>query len=983
METNINLYASKISTEHPISVWPLDSVDAFAMSAISKQYYKSDKPANIYGDIDYGLPLVYGSKNSLRLLHTDTDDDYVVKDIRPWIDARYDPDVGTETTWRRWLTTDYDNLRWEDSYVVPMSSPSVRYHAYGMFTEVGKYNTYTAEMWIRIEAHTKRAKKIWGSSNTLDGLWINDNFLTLVVGKHNKSYAIENWYRPMLINVTYTPTNCRLLINGEEVISLIYNAKDLLFVDDDGNDIDDLVFIADDTFGLFEIDCFSLFPYVLPNDVLRRHFVWGQGVGDIKQFSSSYETKFGFIDYSFANYANNIIYPDLTPWDSGYKSGFETTTKSLVSPNYQLPEINVQGRNIDDLYVENLYRNDTDNALDRPFFTFRPEYDWDQPSYFRWNKLQNTDTPIQIFYGVFEQWSALDNTEEKPLVVFSKISDGQQVRISVDGTNVYYKLNDEVFHSFAIEEDKPFSVGFDLNKVFNGSNYALRNFFLNLGDIECFVGGDGNKTFPNKIYAIGFADTDNAVRNALPSYFDENGIVMPDQLFETTYATYTLIPKIQYGEFYLDVAADLYWEEAVALDVLGKNLRKDQFTIEPRLDYLQINYGYDGHYKILSIPDEGDYFDFTSAELRTWVTFQKLGEKERPLRDFSPKFLRVTKVVEPTENWENERYEVMNGTVVYPPSDVDYDQLKMIVYFTAKTSGVINSPFAIKRLQIAGQVFEGTMKDKQGNEVECANIMTRTGSIIKAADPVAIYKENTPTLYLSKDSGLEPRNGGSFLFTFNDEKAAYCPLAMVNFFMRPNYEDFVNEVLVEIVNGDRKYYFKRMPDSNKSFHLVDENGDSVRNCTLYVNGQPGEIIPILDNQWVSVGIEFAEPLRAGGKVVDIWFNSGAVYQNISVTKVTIDQVFSTAIVRKWSKVKEKTWTQWQTETDTDSKPYTYSTLLSDSSFLEYPVPPSEIYDIYTGTNHNVVDDGYVLGGSDTFGHHISKIDWEGYDRKPN
>ena len=60
---------------------------------------------------------------------------------------------------------------------------SIIYDSFGMFTNEGKYNSYTAEFWIRIDARLTESKKIWGTIDTFDGLWVNDNYITLVVGK--------------------------------------------------------------------------------------------------------------------------------------------------------------------------------------------------------------------------------------------------------------------------------------------------------------------------------------------------------------------------------------------------------------------------------------------------------------------------------------------------------------------------------------------------------------------------------------------------------------------------------------------------------------------------------------------------------------------------------------------------------------------------------------------------------------------------------
>ena len=189
---SLNTYSSKVFSEHPIGVWSLDYIE----EEYSPSYSTSSPPAFVDDTSSFGLPMVYGSTQSVRIYKAG---DGLISDVelRPWSNVRFDPDSGREQKWSDWEgKTDYDGLRYEDYFEQEISAPSILYLGYGMFTEEGKYNTYTAEMWVRIDPRLERSRKIWGTPNTYDGLWVNDNYLTLVVGNQHKSYAIENWYRP-------------------------------------------------------------------------------------------------------------------------------------------------------------------------------------------------------------------------------------------------------------------------------------------------------------------------------------------------------------------------------------------------------------------------------------------------------------------------------------------------------------------------------------------------------------------------------------------------------------------------------------------------------------------------------------------------------------------------------------------------------------------------------------------------------------------
>ncbi len=132
---------------------------------------------------------------------------------------------------------------------------------------------------MRINPRVTQPRKIWGTLTTLDGIWVNDNYITLTVGGKYKSYAIENWFRPMLVNVTYNSKQARLLINGVEVVSLDldpdnfdFDTLDETLVGEEGN----LGFMGYPNIDTYEIDAVSIFPYIVPDAVCKRRFVWGQ-----------------------------------------------------------------------------------------------------------------------------------------------------------------------------------------------------------------------------------------------------------------------------------------------------------------------------------------------------------------------------------------------------------------------------------------------------------------------------------------------------------------------------------------------------------------------------------------------------------------------------------------------------------------------------------------------------------------------------------
>ena len=974
--SELNIYASRIFGEHPLAIWPLDNFDSGTSTQYSSMHYPALIGTETENNMDVGVPLCYGSSGSLKL-YPEPERKIGVSQIRIWEKVHYEPDTGKEQHWTEYAGIDYGKLLVEEQSIVMVNAPSIEYESYGMFSEEGKYNSYTAEMWIRIDARSNYAQKIWGNVAGFDGLWVMDNYLILQVGDQWKSYAIENWYRPMLVAVTYTPEQARLVINGQEVISLKLDptATDFtqkIVADPIRASVHLLGFICPDDALIYEVDNFSIFPYIVPDLALKRRFVWGQGVENISDISNAYQTNTIYFDYPFAEYANNVIFPDLWTWETGYLDGFVSTGKSLRTPAYELPEIFIAGRDLDALYLENQFNNSVINN-DVPWFTFKPEYDWDMPSYLRFNNIEKLTEKVQSIVGVFETIDA----EKYPLMVFKKTWSNDEVRISVEDDKLIYEHNGvEIARE---TQTGRFAVGFDLNRIVNGTDFPqLRSFFSSVSDVELFVGGDGVTTFNGKIYRVGLSDTSNMARQEFASAFRSNGIVYPElqYLFIEKYCTYTLRPFMAYGKFWLDVAANAYWEANVPLEVLAQNIQTNDgnWNYERTLDSFQINFGYDGEYTIVD-----DYYKFDNAELKTYISFQPttMTEEEKEtflFRNLAPTHLHKNRIVDASTDFERKAYEIINGTVVIPPAPEGY---QVVIYFISNAKSVIRSPMYVKSLSFASLA---SLDERN-------TINTLYGIPVSSASRFAITKENLPYLYLTKDSGIEPLDGPVHI-DVSSTNSEY-NMGLLNMFIKPNFANMDGDVLFEIRYNSDTVQFK----GDKTTGMFDLSWGSLnaktKHTQMFKNGEPiyaynadGTIagtasMKLVDNQWAFIGFEFPEVLGMSEADAGIDLYPGAVYQNIMSSKIGGAQIQQNIITRKWEEVHDgdtKLWSDWAG--------INYLELLTEGKYLEYPVDPSDLYNLFTGHNSFVFDDGKnaTIRSLESKAH--TNVRWDTFDRRP-
>ena len=257
------------------------------------------------------------------------------------------------------------------------NKPSLIVPGKGFLNKSGQYKEYTVEFWTRINSNAYEPKKIFGPISSNDGLYVESGFLTLVIGTEFSSHFVGEWFRPMLIHVRVIRNNATVLLNGEEIINLPINTDTLdlpEILDEFGDSQDWLGFYAYTDVTPVEVDCVAIYPYSVAINIAKRRWVYGQGVLSPEGINSAYGGTAAFIDYPFADYTANYNYPDFAQWEQGAFDNLTTTSNSLTTPQYSLPEISLDSKTLTQLYADN---KEIQDPLDYNFITFRPNNSWD------------------------------------------------------------------------------------------------------------------------------------------------------------------------------------------------------------------------------------------------------------------------------------------------------------------------------------------------------------------------------------------------------------------------------------------------------------------------------------------------------------------------------------------------------------------------------------------------------------------------------
>jgi hypothetical protein len=516
--------------------------------------------------------------------------------------------------------------------VDPNSKPSLIIPAEGFLGADGQYKQYTLEAWIRVNSDSKTLKRIIGPIGSDDGVYVEGPFLILKIGSNFGSYYVGEWYRPMLMHIRVGDNNASLLINGEEVISLVYLTEDLNLpttIDENGKNQDWIGFYAYEDVSPIEIDCVALYTYSVPLVLAKKRFVYGQGVEFPEGINQAYSGSSIYIDYPFADYANNYSYPNIGNWSQGIVDNLKTDSGLLSTPEYKLPEIILSGISVDNL-SSSLYPQDEEGVS----FSFGDL----EGSYLYFDNLNFLKEKVKSFYGSFK-FTSIPETKQVLFRAESKTSTNY-FEISCTGTSVVYTLKynqtEETLLSLSpISLEEMFSVGVDVETIskYFGGNVA--SFFGNFSSLGFYIGGssDPSETFSGKIYKVGFCTSRN--HKYIKDFFNKKGIVIendsvfleyiqtPDVEYNSTEdyfgnnpaewdsivdsgmltevsantlqshtASYTISPIINFGSYSLDIDVQGYWEDYVPLTYFSKYINDSKNKPYYDLDFIQFNINY-------------------------------------------------------------------------------------------------------------------------------------------------------------------------------------------------------------------------------------------------------------------------------------------------------------------------------------------------------------------------------------------------------
>ena len=853
----------------------------------------------------------------------------------------------------------------------------------GFLNKKGQYNDYTIEFWARIAVNTLTPFKIFGPIASSDGLYVEDGFLTLVIGNQFASHFVGEWFRPMLIHIRLIKDSASLLINGEEVLSLSLNTKTLSLpneLDDNGDNQDWLGFYANNNVYPFEIDCVAIYSYQIPITVAKRRWVYGQGVISPEGLNSAYGGTTAFIDYSFADYTANYNYPDFAKWNQGSFDNLITTTTSLRTPEYELPEIFLDSKTLQELYDDNkdIQDNESGPFIENKFLSFRPNNTWNsENTYINFNKFNILGSQVNSFYGIF---SSHDLVSEQLLFKIYNPITGNYFSIVKDSNEIKYSLTYNgntqlLFTSDPITANGIFAVGFNLINLSDSFGGNVSSFFGNQNSLKMYVGGDnsGQYSFTGRIYSIGICSAMNSSK--ISNSFSQNGIIVLDHgltLVSHT-ASYTLLPSEAYQKYFLDIGVAGYWQDYLPLSYFGQFVKNKNDEEYYDLDFLQFNLGYPTTTTLVEESGTtGYYYDTTGAQIKSYITFQYVSDGANIPTSFeNEQVLNQYKVLDINEyqNWQTTRFEVLNNTLIYPIKTQNFNSVAIVYSLEFNSRGILTKPILLNKLQLASQAFNDNSSNPVGTRFGIDLFPYKKNGIYfdyKSKNPFSVYKESTPYLYLTKTSGVEVRgelnileNRGLSLPINKELATSYKVSAMQLWLMydQTTFPETATEMFeINYKEGTLKFYIQaNSTDLNRGkIFVLDDNGLPYNGVAFYLNGSLVREPVLSIKEWSAIGISFLTSLPYDSYLGSLSVTGPAMFNNIAYYQANSLQEVESTTFRTWFQaltdgVSTLDWQFWNNN-------FTWEGMLIIGSSEFYGINPLNIYKTYIGTNKIIVDD---------------------------
>jgi hypothetical protein len=911
--------------------------------------------------------------------------------------------------------------------------------ASGFLSEDGRYGQYTFETWVKIKKSNNTDKyKLIGLLNTDsetddgNGLYYNDTSFILKIGRQSDEVFIKQMNKPMLIQITYSQNLASLFVNGEELISLGLEEEDLQLMKNPTDTLNYLV-LSEATF-----DCPAIYPYKLSASQIKMHYALGQAVEMPETINKSYGGATVSIDFPSARYASNLNYPMNAEWKSGIHDNIDVKRYSISNKQFGLPVFNFYNPQTQ----ETSSKEDFISELAQNNQTWKPKYGVFSSvnSNLEFESLDILNDKLEGFYIDCYSTSLPSTTEKTVFKIVNKYNTNYlKITLQYVGSNIEvkykFKYNSETelvvtklnpHYQASSPETYNLLIGLSIDKFAEEYSNDISNFLNNLEDLSMFVLGDNDlslDTTPDiTIRKIKFLtayqlqkldllliDSDGTFFYPADAYVPTNieailnsevgnyelKYIQNKKVYNTSYIDNSLF----YVDNYFSVGTSGYWKDDAPLTHFAKYVKDEDLNDVYTFSNIQFNIDYDAPTINTESISQIKYFDTSKSNVKTYITFEDVSSNYREDSYFTNGIKKISqnRVVLPDANWQTTKYEVVDGTIIYPPTSVnissttpiDISTLKIVTHIEISVSDTTNNKVEIKLLELCSQALaikadiENPVYTKYSTEIipytykiVSGNKVYDYSGVKDAINPFIIEKRTSPYLSLERLSGIRlleldsPVSGvyRGIRIPLNEKQNLTSKLSSVQMFIyydaladadNSNLEmfSFLGKELFNIVSSDKTLSTivgtlgtpVSGPTNSLPISTRNDLSEVEKDIQYYINGELQANPVLKTNEWIVLTIVFPKSLSFDNFVGEFNITGPISIDNIVFYGFTDREFLSGQTNNTWEQIKTPyfgtayEWQDWSSSTWLELFPMSVS-------LGSHPISPSKIYGSFTGTN---------------------------------
>jgi hypothetical protein len=876
--------------------------------------------------------------------------------------------------------------------------PSLVFPGKGFLNQSGYNKALTAEFWLRISPETLSKKRIFGPLMSEDGLYVDKDFITINVGKYTKSYFIGKWYRPMLVHFSQSLTEIFLMINGEKVISIPIDSLEIETFPQESEDY--LGFYTHDDIYVYEIDCFSIFPYAVAEQVAKKRYVFGQGVQEQENIVAANNGNLSYVDFPFAGYSSTIRYPDRTKWNDGFYNNIIANYDGISLPQYILPQLSFNNTtNLSESEKNKIYENFYDENYsiqdeEYPYISMDPtsSYILDETYgtiYF--STINQTSYQTKSLHSILR--ASDDVTTRQSILYISNNIDTNVFEAYINSGSIQYRFNDTVIKSETISASSYFAVGINFDKIEQNYGTTVGSFFSRPETLSLNFSGKQQDVFLGKIFSLTINNEFFTDKDGDP-IFNQYGFAIKtfDSSLYDYIGSYTLLPKSNNLSMFLDIGVSGYWENSIPLSYFGKYITQSNGDRRYDLDLVQFNI--DAPTSVFLKSNESSSIYQNSLATNVFITVQEVSE----IGDFVyTQYLDVEDIgldrildLGNQNDFTSKKFKINDGTIIYPPKNIySFTNYYITVHIEISSKGINTENINIKNMGLAALSFD---------EGEFYSIDTPAAGkfypVVKSEDqyvykrniPVVIDNESSPYLYLSGDSGISvlPEVDGNLVkgisVPINQSLKLDQEVVGLQMFLMFSEDSMFTEKrnIGKIISSNKSYDIVLDPenDQRRAFLYIydSESGEQFLTAKFFLNGKLVNNVVLEPLIWNYISISLQEnAISLNGIIAEIEIYSGLRVDNIA-SFVELNPIKQQLIAYdSWNIVDDQNWTYW-------SSSATWTQVLDETS-LEVTVlslDGSSLFDTYAGLSSAVANDDSAINVNFDSVVILNDITWDTY-----